>query len=145
MHVRWLLLISLALVVCCGSSTPGDTEKPHGNDGGEGRVDDPPADPETVRRQENLRKLREAQEGGCLPMCERITECAVADARKNMSPEELAKLDLEKTAPQNTEQCTDSCNGSELSLRQVKVMYECLNLQGECPKYLACLDRIAKP
>jgi hypothetical protein len=97
--------------------------------------------PSTPSAQEQkLTKLKEQQEATCGPMCERITECSVEDARASMSAEELAKLDLEKTAPAHTEKCSADCNERDLSPRQIQTVRDCLSQPLECPAYLDCLD-----
>jgi hypothetical protein len=123
-----LLAIGIALTGCGGDKK--EVDEPTASD-----QDAPP-----TAEQQKLAKLRAQQEGTCGPMCERITECSVADARANMTAEELAQLDLDKTAPAHTEKCTEECNARSLSPRQIQVVRECLSQPLECPAYLDCLD-----
>jgi hypothetical protein len=85
--------------------------------------------------------LRAAQKSECEALCPRLSECAVEDARANMSAAELAKLDLEAKARQHTNECITQCSGSSLSPRQVRVMRRCRKESAAvCSQYLACLD-----
>lgn len=130
------MTLALALAACGGSPPPeeqGPDEEPHA-------LEDERT-PEERERAQKLERLRAAQESVCEKMCPEITGCAIEDARANMSEEELAKLDLENTAPRHTAQCKDECKASELSPRQVLAIQECLTQGGECRTFLGCLEK----
>lgn len=128
--MRWMTIALLCTAACTGSAK--EPEKP----------DNPPPDKPYAETPED--RLQRAQLSACAAVCERLTDCAVADARENMSPEELANLNLEQTSPEHTRRCKEGCAQKSLSPRQIKVMRECVNGPAECPAYLDCLDR-AKP
>lgn len=125
--------LALWAITACGGGKPepADPEPVAADD-----QRPPAADAEAEKRAH----LRTQQQGACRPMCERLTECSVEDLRANSSPEELAKMDLEKVAPAHTEQCTEDCNGRELSGRQVQVMRDCLGKPLACEPFVQCLD-----
>ena len=93
---------------------------------------DPPADDRT--------EIERRRDAACEALGPRLTECAIADARATMSPEELAKLDIEKTAPVHTRKFVEECQGQALSSRQVRVYEVCLREEAECEPLIACLD-----
>jgi hypothetical protein len=101
--------------------------------------------PEEQKRQEALAALKARQDGACETLGPRITECAIADARKSMSKEELAELDLEKTGPAHTQKYVDECKSADYSARQVRVMEVCQKEESECEPMLACLENNLGP
>ena len=128
--MRSIIIAALVAVACSGSNKDPDQPEPA----------DPP--PETTETPEQ--KLYKSQLSACSAVCERLTDCAVADARQNLSKEKVAELDLGNTAPEHTRRCQESCGQKTLSPRQIVVMRECVNGPTECPAYLDCLDR-ARP
>ncbi|HWM86161.1 MAG TPA: hypothetical protein VNO33_09995 [Kofleriaceae bacterium] len=90
------------------------------------------------------RKLRAAQDSAVAAMCERLVDCAVESAHANMSPEEVAKLDLEKTAPRLREECEDEGGRSSLSPRQVRVIQDCVTSAESCDRLQTCLEQAKK-
>lgn len=114
----------LAGLAACGS-------KPHAAD----PLPDPPADDRT--------EIERRRDAACEALGPRLTECAIADARATMSPEELAKLDIEKTAPVHTRKFVEQCQGQALSSRQVRVYEVCLREETECEALIACLEHAA--
>lgn len=126
---RLFLLLGALLLACGGSSQPADTTPQQGAGAG--------VDPE---EQAALARLRASQESVCEKMCPEITECAVEDARANLTAEQLAELDLENTAPQHTRECVEECRYSDLSPRQVRALQVCLEEGGVCSTFLGCLD-----
>jgi len=127
-----ITLVLAALVACGGRQESAETPTHE--------TADQPAAPATAE-QRNQAKLDEAQRVGCEGYCERVTSCAVEDAKANMSPEELAELNLEETAPAMTRECMDKCTGSQLSVRQVEVMHQCLsNASSTCEEFATCMD-----
>ena len=108
---------------------------------GGGGANQPPPDPDpTPTRSE----LQVRQEAACEQAGPRITECAIADAQATLPPEELAKLDLEKTAPVHTREFIKECTKGYMSSRQVRVYEVCLREETACEPFLACLEN-AKP
>jgi hypothetical protein len=89
-------------------------------------------------------KLRAAQESAVQAMCERLIECSVESARASMTPEELAKLDLEEIVPRARADCEEEYAGRRLSPRQVRVVQTCVNQPGTCDELHACLDQARK-
>ena len=108
--------------------------------GGTPRAADPLPDPPADTRTE----LERRRDAACEALGPRLTECAIADARATMSPEELAKLDIEKTAPVHTRKFVEECQGQSLSSRQVRVYEVCLREETECGPLTECLDH-ARP
>jgi len=123
----------MAVLASCGGSqesaeTPSASAQPAS------------AQPATAEQRDQA-KLEQAQQVGCEGYCERVTVCAVDDAKANMSPEELAELNLEETAPAMTRECMDKCTASQLSVRQVEVMHGCLsNAASSCEEFATCMD-----
>jgi hypothetical protein len=140
MLARLVALGVLSLTLACGGDQASKTENPTPTYGdGQTKAEPQPATPE----ERNQAKLREAQDIGCEGMCERTTQCAIEDAKANMSAAELAELKLEETAPRHQEECTAECKASSLSVRQVEVLHSCLRDQdSSCQDFLACLDKL---
>jgi len=131
------LLMAAALVVACGGTDKGGQTTTAGDHDPElGAETEPTPEPAEQTPEEKL----VAQQGRtCEAMCERITSCAIEDARANLSEEELAELDLENTGPKNTEQCSDACGRSSLSPRQLTTIRDCVTTDSACVEYLDCL------
>jgi len=130
-------LLALAAFSCGGSGASGaggESGSAAGNRAGEA-----PSQPG-----ENERKLRAAQESAVEAMCERLVECAVESARANMSPEEVAKLDVEETAPRLRDECEEETGRRSLSPRQVRVVQRCVTEAGTCDELHTCLDQAKK-
>lgn len=132
------LLALLVTAACSGSDGGGkDSETPAG----------PPAkSEEETRREESLRKLRAAQESAVEAMCERLADCAVEDAQKNMSPEERKEKlgNVEEIIPKYRAECEEEANQSDLSPRQVKIIQACVTEQKSCDTFVPCLDQAQK-
>jgi hypothetical protein len=77
-------------------------------------------------------------------MCQRLIDCSVEDAKREMPPEELAKLDLENTSRQALSDCNDAYGASAMSPRQVMTLRECLGQPTECPDFNACLAKLSQ-
>jgi hypothetical protein len=84
--------------------------------------------------------IHQRRDAACEALGPRITACAVADAKRTMSPAELEKLDLDKTAPVHTRKFIEDCKSHEMSSRQVRVFEVCMKQETACDKLLACLD-----
>lgn len=93
---------------------------------------------------DNRTEIERRRDTACAALGPRLTECAIADARATMTPEELAKLAIEETAPKHTEEFIDSCQAQALSSRQVRVYEVCLQEETACDPLIACLDN-ARP
>lgn len=87
-------------------------------------------------------KIEIRRDASCEALGPRLTACAIADARATMTAEELAKLDLEKTGPKNTDEFIAGCKRQQLSSRQVRVYEVCLAEETECDPLIACLDNV---
>jgi hypothetical protein len=138
--MRIIGAISLCLLIACGGSkpaqeSPGDDDDTLPDPGtaapGEASPEDdlPPAETELQRR----------QYAACERLIPRLTECAVADARKNLPPDKLAELDLEHTAPIHTRENLKKCKKGQLSSRQVRVYEVCDREETECGPLTECL------
>jgi hypothetical protein len=68
-----------------------------------------------------------------------MTACALEDARRTLSAEELAKLELDKYAPAHTAEFLAACSEQSLSSRQVRVYEVCSKEESGCEPLLACL------
>ena len=127
------IAVALALTVwaACGSkstkSGDGDTLPDDLRSNGSG--DPPPAS-----------ELEKRQGAACEQLGPTLTECAIADARVTMTPEELAKLDVEATAPIHTREFVKSCKEQTMSSRQVRVYEVCMNEETECGALTTCLE-----
>src|SRR5687767_2709928 len=100
-----LALTFSVLAACGGKGKPADDTLP------DNRPDDAAGRSEIeVRR-----------DAACETLGPKITTCAIADARRTMTPEELAELDPEKVAPVHTREFITDCKGQSLSSRQVRV------------------------
>jgi hypothetical protein len=133
--MRSIAAIALCLLVACGGSKPAKQEDDTLPDPGSGSPGDPVAGedlPET--------ELKRRQYAACERLIPRLTECAVADAKANLSPEALAELDLENTAPVHTRENLKKCKQGELSSRQVRVYEVCDREETECGPLAACLE-----
>ena len=135
---RFALALAVVLAACGPKAA---TPPPHDDDtlpdpGGGSAGEPEPTPPKT--------ELQRRQYAACDRVIPRLTDCAVADARKKMSPEELAKLDLEHTAPVHTREYTKKCKNGYMSSRQVRVYEVCDREATDCDALVACLDN-AKP
>lgn len=122
-------LSSTLLLACGGSSSSTTTQEPA------------PAepDPEAARRAESEQKLKAAQASAVHAMCERLVDCSVEDAKAEMSPEEVAKLNPEELVPRAQAECEAEYGQLELSPRQIKTIQRCVNEAETCPALNECL------
>lgn len=129
--MRALMFAMALLLAACGSkhttSSDGDTLPDDLRSNGSG---DPPP----------VTDLEKRKGAACEQLGPRITECAIADARATMTPEELATLDVENTGPIHTREFVASCKGQTLSSRQVRVYEVCMREETECAALTACLE-----
>jgi hypothetical protein len=83
--------------------------------------------------------LEDLAAAACQRFCGRSTECAVEDACETMSAAEVADLQFEKTAPENTRQCVDKCNGWRLTKEQIQTLGNCSqNDESTCAEFREC-------
>ena len=127
---RLTCLVLVALIACGG--------------GGASEPAAPSADPEAERRAESERKLRAAQESAAEAMCERLVDCSIEAARANMTPEEVANLDLEKTTVAARAECEDESSQRAWSPRQIRVVQRCVVEAEVCEALHTCLDEAKK-
>lgn len=137
--MRSMRILILCLLVACGGSKPAadnDDTLPDPGTSSPG-VDDGTAEPPRT-------ELQRRQDAACERVIPRLTECAIEDARKNMSPEEFAKLEPDKVGPVHTRENLKKCKESYMSSRQVRVYEVCDREETECGPLVACLEN-AKP
>jgi len=129
--MRSLLVVASLVLSACGSQ-PGapTTSEPSAP------TQDPPQTAED--------KLSRAQASTCAAVCDRLIQCSASDAKANLSPQQVAELNLEQTMPAAVEDCKRSCVSKPLSPKQLITARECVNGVFECPDYLGCLDAIRK-
>lgn len=89
-------------------------------------------------------ELERRQAAACAAVGERTTACAVADAKAKATPAELRELELDQTAPRNTEKFVAECVARRMSSRQVRVFEVCYREERECEPFFSCLEH-AKP
>ena len=123
---RPILLVCAVAMTACGS-------KPAARTG---------PDNHSTTTAETRSELAIRQGAACEAIGPRLTACAVAEARRTMSADELAKLDLEKTAPVHTEEFITECKAQRLSSRQVRVYEVCSVEETECDPLVTCLDNV---
>ncbi|HVV82097.1 MAG TPA: hypothetical protein VHE35_03420 [Kofleriaceae bacterium] len=132
---------SIVLVCAAALALGGVAACGGGGSGGQGHEAHDPANhpPKDTRTPIQVRR-----DAACEALGPRLTACAIADAHATMTPDEIAKLDLEKTAAAHTEEFVSQCKQQELSSRQVRVYEVCMAQETECDPLMSCLDN-AKP
>jgi hypothetical protein len=126
-----------SLLLACGSSTP-KTEDPV--EGGGVQVSD--AMPQETPEQKFARQQADAVN----KMCQRVTDCAIEDAKQEMSPEDLA--DLESKMDQILPKAIADCEGqyvSAMSPRQLGDLRSCLGEATECSVFGECIATALSP
>ncbi len=139
MAMRTILLAVLLAAACGPKSKPveDDTLPDPGSDSPGGGGDDEPEPPAS--------ELDARKYAACEQVGPRLTECAIEDARQNMSPEEFAKLDVANTGPVHTREFIKKCRTDELSSRQVRVYEVCIAEETECAPLMTCLSHLNTP
>jgi hypothetical protein len=102
-------------------------------------------------------KLAAQQRDACEKMCQSFTACAMVDLKANwdqLSGEDRKAAESigERELQANTDQCRASCEASELSPRQVKVVRDCLTdmpakaepSAAQCNTFQSCLGAAQK-
>ncbi len=132
----WPWLALLAAAACSGGagerSAPGERSVPSPERPAEAAASSPES------------KLRAAQETALEALCERLVDCSVESARANMNPDELARLDVENTAPRLRDQCEEEGGQTSWSPRQVRVVQRCVNDARTCEALETCLEEAKK-
>jgi hypothetical protein len=128
-------LVLVALFACGGKQTPPST----GSDTGSA---DPPGVVTDTRTEIDKRR-----DVACTAAGERVTECAVADARTEHAAGRISKEKLDSITEagiqkKNTEEFVKKCDVPEMSSRQVRVLEVCMKEEAECGPYLSCLDHL---
>ncbi len=123
------LLLVLVVFAACGGKTPA---KP--------TLDPEPAVVAPVADGRTAIEVR--RDAACEALGPRITACAIEEARRTLSADELAKLGLEQTAPKHTEIFVGECKTQQLSSRQVRVYEVCMAEESACEPLIACLDNV---
>jgi hypothetical protein len=79
-------------------------------------------------------------------MCQRVTDCAIEDAKKEMSPEDLADLESKMHAivPKAVADC-EQTYAAPMSPRQVIDMRACLGEATECSVFGECVATAIQP
>jgi hypothetical protein len=130
---RVVLIVWVAWLAACSGGTESGAAPSQPAEGGAGGGQ-PSAEAQ----------LRAAQESAIQAMCERLVDCSVESARASMTPEELAKLDLEEMVPRARADCEEEYAGRRLSPRQVRVVQRCVADTGTCDEMHTCLDQAKK-
>ena len=132
--------LTLLLVLLAGCPKHASTPPPDDDD----TLPDPPGTKPEPEPPAPTTELERRQYAACDRVIPRLTQCAVEDARARMDPDELAKLDLEHTAPIHTRENLKKCKNGYMSSRQVRVYEVCDREETECGPLVTCLDN-AKP
>ncbi len=132
--MRSLLVVASLVLSACGGTQSGAqaTSEPSA-------PTQKPAEPQSADD-----KLSQAQASTCAAVCDRLVQCSASDAKANLSPQQVAELNLEQTMPVAVDDCKRSCVIKPLSPKQLITARECVNGAPECPDYLHCLDAVNK-
>lgn len=83
--------------------------------------------------------LEDMAAAACQRFCGRSTECAIEDACQSMGAAEVADLQLDKTAPENTRQCVDQCSAARLTKDQIRTLGTCAqDDESSCETFRSC-------
>ncbi|HVK73829.1 MAG TPA: hypothetical protein VM734_10930 [Kofleriaceae bacterium] len=119
-----ILVVGAALAACGPKGKPPEDPLPGDDDG---------AAPKRT-------EIEVRRDAACEALGPKITACALEDARRTMSPEELAQLDPEQVGPVHTREFIKDCKQRQLSSRQVRVYEVCMREETACEPLLACLE-----
>lgn len=89
-----------------------------------------------------MTEIQRRQTAACQAVGPKLTECAIADAKASLSPEEFAKLKPEELATKHTESFIANCTKDSMSSRQVRVLEVCFKEETECAPLLTCLENL---
>lgn len=123
----------LALLIACGGKQQPST--PTTGSAETGPVKD--------TRNEFQKRLATA----CESVGKRITECAVADAKKEVDAGRMTQKDFDlNTKPEilekNTDEFVKKCDLPAMTSRQVRVLEVCHKEETECDPFLDCLSHL---
>lgn len=124
----FVVSIFLMFSIACGGAKPA-VESTAGDDtSGESTtsIEDPEA------------KFARQRKDTCNKMCQRLTDCSLEDAEKNVSPDELAGL--KEVIPTAIADCTEQCDAGQLSPKQVIGIRACLAKPTSCDEFSKCLS-----
>ncbi len=85
--------------------------------------------------------LADMANAACHLYCGRATECAIDEACAEMSAPEIADLNLDKTAPENTRQCIAKCTSWRLTKEQIQILGTCSQKDSDCATWRTCTDK----
>lgn len=129
----------LVALIACGGKQPSAPAGGSGSGSGE-------TDPVKDTRNEFQKRLATA----CESVGKRITDCAVADAKKEVTAGRMTQKDFDlNTKPEildkNTEEFVKKCDVPAMTSRQVRVLEVCHNEETECDPFLDCLSHLNEP
>jgi hypothetical protein len=133
------LLGIAAVVVACGGKPPPAV--PHETGSGAALESAPPV--HDMRT--SLEKRRDA---ACDLVAQRVTACAVADAKRDLAGGKVTKeqfaLDTQlDVLGKNTDKYAKDCKSHhDYSSRQIRVLEKCPQYESECEPFLRCLDNV---
>lgn len=129
--------LALSLLACGGSSTSGQTEDTTAT---------PDVEPAPEPEESPEAKLARQQTDAVDKMCQRITDCAIEDAKTEMTPEDLAELEsqLHAIVPKAVADCAQQY-AAPMSPRQVLSIRECLGEATECSVFGDCVSAAIRP
>lgn len=130
-------IVLVALVACGGKQTPAPPS------GGSGSAD---VGPVKDTRNDFQKRLATA----CESVGKRITDCAVADAKKEVEAGRMTQKDFDlNTKPEilekNTEAFVKKCDVPEMTSRQVRVLEVCHKEETACEPFVDCLSHLNEP
>src|SRR5262245_18873291 len=96
-------LVLIAFLVVLGSGCPKKAAPPPEEDD---TLPDPPGNKGEPEPPAPANELQRRQYEACDRVIPRLTDCAVADARAHMSPEDFEKEQIEEAAPIHTREYT---------------------------------------
>lgn len=86
-------------------------------------------------------ELEKRRDAACEQLQPTLTDCAIADAKKSMSPAEYAKLKPEELRGAHKKKFLEECE-VEMSSRQVRVLEVCYREEKECDPLAECLANL---
>jgi hypothetical protein len=126
--VVMLLVVATAVQGACGGAgTPAPTQP----------------DPDVGVMQPGKTEFERRQEAACDALGPRLTQCAYEDARRTMTPAEMAKEEIEAKRPEHTKLIVDKCRKQQMSSRQLRVYEVCMREERECTPLINCLEYAA--
>lgn len=124
----WLLTALVAWGACGGGGSPSAAEPaPSG----------PPAPPPQT-------EFQRRQTAACDQLGPRLTRCAYESAKRNLTPEQMKKEQVDAKVPDHTAKIVDECHKQQMSSRQLRVYEVCMREESECEPLISCLE-YAKP